>query len=125
MPSALSRSSSRWPTPTWPPAASTPETNTINVLVAGQRLTRQQLQTLHDRLASYSLTDAHLIVRQGLGRLDSADAHSLRTSLLEDVRDLGQQTLSSYDDRLTQRIQRIMAANIIPTGLPTRFGAAS
>lgn len=97
-----------------------PETSTINILFAGQRLTPPQIQTLHNRLADYSLEDAKLIVRQGLGRLDSTDALSLRTSLLEDVRDLGQQTLASYDDRLTQRIQRIVAASsVVSTGLPT------
>ncbi|WP_019946559.1 DUF389 domain-containing protein [Hymenobacter aerophilus] len=96
-----------------------PETRTINVLLAGQQLSPQQLRALHDRLPTYSLPKARLIVRQGLGSLDSTDAHSLRTSLLEDVRDLGERAFASYDDRLTRRLQQIVAATTVATGLPT------
>lgn len=97
----------------------TPETSTINVLLAGQRLPTAQLQALQLKLRDYSLTDAKLIIRQGLGRLDSADTHSLRTSLLEDVRDLGERTIANYDERLVARIQQVVSANgQVPTGLP-------
>ncbi|NVO83548.1 DUF389 domain-containing protein [Hymenobacter terrestris] len=96
-----------------------PETNTINVLLAGQTLSPEKLRALYARLPAYSLPDARLIVRQGLGRLDSADSHSLRLSLLEDVRSLGEQTLASYDDQIARRLQRMVAATIVPTGLPT------
>ncbi|NVO32965.1 DUF389 domain-containing protein [Hymenobacter lapidiphilus] len=95
-----------------------PETRTINVLLAGQTLSPEQLRGLKARLPAYSLPDARLIVRQGLGRLDSADSRSLRLSLLEDVRSLGEQTLASYDDRIARRLRRMVAATIIPTGLP-------
>ncbi|RFP66314.1 DUF389 domain-containing protein [Hymenobacter lapidiphilus] len=95
-----------------------PETSTINILLAGQTLSPEQLRALYARLPAYSLPDARLIVRQGLGRLDSADSHSLRLSLLEDVRSLGEQTLASYDDQITRRLRRMVAATIVPTGLP-------
>lgn len=95
-----------------------PETRTINVLLAGQRLSSEQLRALQARLPAYSLPDARLIVRQGLGRLDSADSRSLRLSLLEDVRTLGEQTLANYDDQIARRLRRMVAATIIPTGLP-------
>ncbi|MBT2556340.1 DUF389 domain-containing protein [Hymenobacter sp. ISL-91] len=96
-----------------------PETNTINVLLAGQTLSPEQLRVLKARLPAYSLPEARLVVRQGLGRLDSADSRSLRLSLLEDVRNLGEQTLASYDDRIARRLRRMVAATIVPTGLPT------
>lgn len=95
-----------------------PETSTINVLLAGQRLSPEQLRSLQARLPAYSLPDARLIVRQGLGSLDSADSRSLRLSLLEDVRTLGEQTLANYDDQIARRLRRMVAATIIPTGLP-------
>ncbi|GAA4359205.1 TIGR00341 family protein [Hymenobacter saemangeumensis] len=95
------------------------DARTINVLLAGQQLTPAQLRQARGRLPEYRLTDARLTVRQGLARLDSADAQSLRSSLLEDVHSRNQQTLAGYDSRLAQ-LQQVLAAPDSPlsTGLP-------
>ena len=81
---------------------------TINVLLAGQRLTAAQLKAARARLAQYRLKGAKLTVRQGLARVDSADALALRTSVLADVRSRTEQTRVSYEGRLAQ-IQQLLA----------------
>jgi uncharacterized hydrophobic protein (TIGR00271 family) len=81
---------------------------TINVLLAGQRLTAAQLKAARARLAQYRLPGAKLTVRQGLARVDSADALALRTSVLADVRSRTEQTRVSYEGRLAQ-IQQLLA----------------
>ena len=81
---------------------------TINVLLAGQRLTAAQLRAARARLAQYRLKGAKLTVRQGLARVDSADALALRTSVLADVRSRTEQTRVSYEGRLAQ-IQQLLA----------------
>lgn len=94
-------------------------TRLINVLLAGKRLTPAQLQAAQAQLADYRLAKAQLTVRQGLSRLDSADAHAMRSSLLEDVRSRNEQTLASYDSRLAQ-LQQVLTSPEWPgtTGLP-------
>ena len=79
-----------------------PATRTINVLLMGRQLTPVQLRTVRARLADYRLPQAQLTVRQGLAQLDSADAHALRTSLLEDMRSRNEQALAGYDTRLAK-----------------------
>jgi len=80
---------------------------TINVLLAGQRLTAAQLRAAHAKLPAYRLAEARLTVRQGLAHVDSADARALRTSVLADVRSRSEQTLVSYEARLAQ-IQQLL-----------------
>lgn len=60
----------------------------------GRMLTLTQLRTVRARLADYRLPRAQLTVRQGRAQLDSADAHTLRTSLLEDMRSRNEQALA-------------------------------
>lgn len=81
---------------------------TINVLLAGQRLTPAQLRAARNRLTHYRLKDTQLTVRQGLAGLDSTDARALRTSLLEDLRSRNEQTLAGYDTRLAQLQQLLV-----------------
>lgn len=95
---------------------------TINVLLAGQRLTPAQLRTARARLRQYRLSTTQLTVRQGLAGLDSTDARALRTSLLEDVRSRNEQTLAGYDTRLAQLQQLLMRSDSVapaPAALPT------
>ncbi|GAB2796724.1 TIGR00341 family protein [Hymenobacter coalescens] len=96
------------------------DTRTINVLLAGQRLTRAQLREARQQLVRYRLPQAQLTVRQGLAQLDSADAQTMRNSLLEDVRSRNEQTLAGYDARLAQ-LQQVLTQPDNPalTGLPT------
>ncbi|MCC3159741.1 DUF389 domain-containing protein [Hymenobacter sp. 15J16-1T3B] len=95
------------------------DTRSINVLLAGQLLTRTQLLTARATLGRYRLDKAQLTVRQGLAQLDSADAQTMRNSLLEDVRSRNEQTLAGYDARLAQ-LQQVLtqADNPAVTGLP-------
>ncbi len=86
----------------------TAETQTINVLLAGQRLTAAQLRAARAHLPQYHLDKAQLTVRQGLARVDSADAQALRTSVLADVRSRTEQTRVSYEGRLAQ-MQQLLA----------------
>jgi len=96
-------------------------TRTINVLLAGKLLSRSQLQAARGTLARYRLGNAHLTVRQGLAQLDSADAQTMRNSLLEDVRSRNEQTLAGYDARLA-RLQQLLtrpdSTARAPAGLP-------
>lgn len=96
------------------------DTRTINVLLTGKPLTRGQLLTARNQLARYRLRKAQLTVRQGLAQLDSADAQTMRNSLLEDLRSRNEQTLAGYDARLAQ-LQQVLtqADNPALTGLPT------
>lgn len=94
---------------------------TINVLLAGQRLTAAQLRAAQAKLPAYRLADAHLTIRQGLARVDSADARALRTSVLADVRSRNEQTLVSYEARLAQ-IQQLLRQ---PDSTTTRLPAAA
>ncbi|WP_196283785.1 DUF389 domain-containing protein [Hymenobacter jeongseonensis] len=95
------------------------DTRTINVLLTGEPLTRTQLRQARQQLVHYRLPNAQLTVRQGLAQLDSADAQTMRNSLLEDVRSRNEQTLASYDTRLAQ-LQQILTQPDNPalTGLP-------
>ena len=92
---------------------------TINVLLTGETLTRAQLRTAQSKLSRYRLLDAKLTVRQGLAQLDSADAQTMRNSVLEDVRSRNEQTLAGYDVRLAQ-LQQVLTQAGKPalTGLP-------
>ncbi|GAB3829637.1 DUF389 domain-containing protein [Hymenobacter jeollabukensis] len=95
------------------------DTRHINVLLAGQVLTRAQLRTARAALGRYRLEKTELTVRQGLAQLDSADAQTMRNSLLEDVRSRNEQTLAGYDARLAQLQQLLTQAdNPALTGLP-------
>lgn len=94
---------------------------TINVLLAGQRLTAAQLRAAQAKLPTYRLADAHLTIRQGLAHVDSADARALRTSVLADVRSRNEQTLVSYEARLAQ-IQQLLRQ---PDSTTTRLPAAA
>lgn len=95
------------------------DARSINVLLAGQRLTQAQLLAARATLGRYRLDQAQLTVRQGLAQLDSADAHAMRNSLLEDVRSRNEQTLAGYDARLAQLQQLLQQAdNPALTGLP-------
>lgn len=85
-----------------------PGDRTINVLLAGQRLSRAQLQAARARLPDYHLPKGLLTVRQGLTRLDTADAQALRTSMLEDLRSRNERTLVSYEGRLAQLQQLLL-----------------
>lgn len=85
-----------------------PSDQSINVLLAGQRLTAAQLKAARARLARYRLAGTKLTVRQGLARVDSADAQALRTSVLADVRSRTEQTRVSYEGRLAQ-MQQLLA----------------
>ncbi|MBD2766803.1 DUF389 domain-containing protein [Hymenobacter sp. BT664] len=95
------------------------DTRTINVLLTGEPLTRAQLNRARNNLARYRLPNAQLTVRQGLAQLDSADAQTMRNSLLEDVRSRNEQTLAGYDARLAQ-LQQMLTHPDHPalTGLP-------
>ncbi len=95
-----------------------PEARTINVLLMGRLLTPAQLRTVRAHLADYRLPHAQLTVRQGLAQLDSADAHALRTSLLDDMRSRNEQTLASYDARLAQLQQLLTQQVADQTSLP-------
>ena len=94
-----------------------PDASSINVLLAGKRLSAAQLDTARARLAKYRLTGAQLTVRQGLASLDSTDTRALRTSLLEDVRSRSEQTLAGYDTRLAQ-LQQLLRTDSATDGLP-------
>jgi hypothetical protein len=95
------------------------ETRTINVLLAGQTVPAPQLREIRARLAQYRLAKATLMVRQGLAQLDSADAQTVRNSLLKDVRSRNEQTLAGYDARLAQLQQLLTQTdNAARTGLP-------
>lgn len=97
-----------------------PSAQTINVLLAGQRLTTAQLRAARSHLAHYHLADAQLTVRQGLARVDSADAQALRISVLADVRSRTEQTRVSYEGRLAQLQQLLAHADSTATArLPT------
>jgi len=85
-----------------------PGAHTINVLLAGQRLTPAQLRAARAQLPEYRLAESMLTVRQGLTRLDSSDAQALRTSMLEDLRSRDERTLVSYEGRLAQ-LQQLIA----------------
>ncbi|MFD1470537.1 DUF389 domain-containing protein [Hymenobacter caeli] len=92
---------------------------TLNVLLAGQRLAPAQLRAARAKLPKYRLAGALLTVRQGLARVDSADARALRASVLADVRSRQQQTLVSYEGRLVELQQRVAHADSIAApGLP-------
>lgn len=95
------------------------ETRSINVLLAGQLLSPTQLRAARATLGRYRLEAAQLTVRQGLAQLDSADAQTMRNSLLEDLRSRNEQTLAGYDARLAQ-LQQVLtqAASPAATGLP-------
>ncbi|MCC3153198.1 DUF389 domain-containing protein [Hymenobacter sp. BT770] len=97
------------------------DTRTINVLLTGRVLTPAQLRTMQARLAEYHLRRTRLTVRQGLAQLDSADAHALRSSLLEDLRSRNEQTLAGYDTRLAQLQQLLGQRDSAAAGprLPT------
>ncbi|SFQ47194.1 DUF389 domain-containing protein [Hymenobacter arizonensis] len=97
-----------------------PDTRTINVLMAGQNLTPTQLQAARSRLSEYRLpTNTQLTIRQGIAGIDSADARSLRNSLLDDVNNRNEQTMAGYDSRLAQLQQMLAAADSpLSTGLP-------
>ena len=95
-----------------------PDDNSINVLLAGKRLTPAQLDTARARLGKYRLTGSQLTVRQGLAGLDSTDARALRTSLLEDVRSHNEQALAGYDTRLAQ-LRQLLQADSSTDGLPS------
>ncbi|WP_187632203.1 DUF389 domain-containing protein [Hymenobacter lutimineralis] len=90
----------------------------INVLLTGRVLTPAQLRAVRARLDTYHLSRAQLIVRQGLAQLDSADAHALRTSLLEDVRSRNEQTMAGYDARLAQLQELLTQQAASRSGLP-------
>ncbi|OGX90383.1 DUF389 domain-containing protein [Hymenobacter coccineus] len=93
--------------------------HTVNVLLAGQQLTPTQLRTARAKLSKYRLGNAQLTVRQGLARVDSADAQALRASVLEDVRSRNEQTLVSYEGRLVQLQQQLAHADsVAKPGLP-------
>ncbi|MBC6991898.1 MULTISPECIES: DUF389 domain-containing protein [Hymenobacter] len=95
------------------------DTRSINVLLAGKRLSSDQLQTARLALRRYRLPSAQLTVRQGLAKLDSADAQTMRNSLLEDLRSRNEQTLAGYEARLAQ-LQQVLTqtdASAV-TGLP-------
>ncbi|TDN40644.1 DUF389 domain-containing protein [Hymenobacter sp. UV11] len=99
-----------------------PRAFTINVLLAGQRLTAAQLRAARSQLPRYRLDNAMLTVRQGLTRLDSADTQALRSSVLEDVRSRQEQTLVGYEGRLAQLQQLLSHPDSLTAGLP---GAAA
>jgi uncharacterized hydrophobic protein (TIGR00271 family) len=92
---------------------------TINVLLAGQRVTASQLRAARAKLPAYRLGNAKLTVRQGLARIDSADALALRTSVLADVRSRNERTMVSYEARLAQLQQLLTRADSTAARLPT------
>ena len=91
------------------------KSRTLNVLLTGQQLTPAQLRTARTKLSKYRLDGAQLIVRQGMARVDSADAQALRASVLEDVRSRQEQTLVSYEGRLVQLQQQLAHADSAAT----------
>ncbi|MDF7813851.1 DUF389 domain-containing protein [Hymenobacter sp. YC55] len=92
-----------------------PATRTIKVLLVGQPLSAARLRAAQAQLPRYRLPDVHLVVRQGLTQLDSTDAQTLRSSLLEDMRSHHEQTQA----RFTQLQQLLTQAdNPAVTGLP-------
>ncbi|GAA3968943.1 DUF389 domain-containing protein [Hymenobacter antarcticus] len=95
-----------------------PRPRTLNVLLAGQRLTPTQLQKARTQLPRYRLAGAVLTVRQGLARLDSADTQALRSSVLEDVRSRQEQTLVGYETRMAQLQQLLAHPDSATAGLP-------
>ncbi|WP_151087110.1 DUF389 domain-containing protein [Hymenobacter baengnokdamensis] len=99
-----------------------PGPRTINVLLAGQHLTLGQLRAARARLATYRLQGVQLTVRQGLARVDSADAQAMRSSLLEDLRSRNEHTLLTYESRLAQ-LQQLLANR--PDTLAPRLPAAA
>ncbi|WP_210516056.1 DUF389 domain-containing protein [Hymenobacter terricola] len=99
-----------------------PQAHSLNVLLAGQRLTDAQLLKARTQLPRYRLAGAVLTVRQGLARLDSADTQALRSRVLEDVRSRQEQTLMGYETRLGQLQQLLAHPDSATAGLP---GAAA
>ena len=95
-----------------------PQAYTVNVLLAGQRLTAAQLKKARAQLARYRITDAVLTVRQGMARLDSTDTQALRSSVLEDVRSRQEQTLVGYETRLAQLQRLLIHPDSATAGLP-------
>ena len=92
--------------------------SSINVLLAGQRLTPTQLRAARASLSRYHLAGVRLTVRQGLAHVDSADAQALRTSVLADVRSRTEQTRLTYEGRLAQLQQLLAHADSATTRLP-------
>jgi uncharacterized hydrophobic protein (TIGR00271 family) len=95
-----------------------PRPRTLNVLLAGQRLTPALLQKARTQLPRYRLEGAELTVRQGLARLDSTDTQALRSSVLEDVRSRQEQTLVGYETRLAQLQKLLVNPDSATAGLP-------
>ena len=91
---------------------------TINVLLAGQRLAPAQLAAIQAKLPTYGLPKGSLTLRQGLGQLDSADARGLRRRVLDDVRNLGKEAFARYDASLIKRLRAMAAAERVSTSLP-------
>ncbi|WP_051718331.1 DUF389 domain-containing protein [Hymenobacter sp. IS2118] len=88
-----------------------PTDRTLNVLLAGQRLSAVQLRAARTQLPRYRLNDVQLTVRQGVSLVDSADANALRVSLLEDVRSRQELTQVSYEGRLMQLQRQVALAD--------------
>ena len=95
---------------------------TLNVLLAGQRLTPAQLLKARDQLPRYRLAGAAHTVRQGLTRLDSVDTQALRSGVLADVRSYQEHALGGYESRMAQLQQLLAHPDSATAGLP---GAAA
>lgn len=61
------------------------ENKTIDLLVIGSVLDKPVLDSLNKKLPAYKLTNAHLIVRQGLNARQHIDLSQIKASILEDV----------------------------------------
>jgi uncharacterized hydrophobic protein (TIGR00271 family) len=86
-----------------------PDARTLNLLLAGQRVSAAQLDSARARLGDYHLRRATLTIRQGMALYDSADAQALRASLLDDLQNRNAAVLSAQEVRLVQLQQALLA----------------
>ncbi len=94
-----------------------PSARTMNLLLAGQRVSAARLDSARARLADYHLRRATLTIRQGMALYDSADADALRASLLDDLQNRNAAVLAAQEvrlDRLQQALLAQQAMNRLP-----------
>ncbi len=94
-----------------------PAKRTINVLLAGQRVRKQTLDSARAQLPAYRLPQAALTIRQGMAQYDSADARALKASLLDDLQSSNAAGLAIQELRISQ-LQRALDAQTPPARLP-------
>ncbi len=77
-----------------------PDSNKIELILAGETLDEETIHRLHQKLTDYDLNKTKLVLKQGIGNMDVMDFEQIKSGIIEDLYKKNDIALKSKEQKI-------------------------